>query len=52
MVYWLDPDKYLVSVRMMMRTSTLIQSHVIKAEKDPKDYTSAQVISYVEECLK
>lgn len=51
-VYWLDPDKYLVSVRMMMRTSTLIQSHVIKADKDPKDYTSAQVVSYVEECLK
>lgn len=50
-VYWLDPDKYLVSVKMMLRTSSLITSHVIKADNDPKDYSSAQIHQYVEECL-
>lgn len=50
-VYWLDPDKYLHSVRTMLRYGYVMSSVAVKSEQDPKEHTDRDIYNFVTEAV-
>lgn len=51
-VYWLDPDKYIHSVRTMLRYGHVMNSVTVKSEQDPKEHSDRDIFKFISEAIE